>query len=76
VELEDEIRPDAAEILAYFAAQDVTLKVISGDNHDTVAAIADRAGLAVVGAPVDARLLPTDIDELASASTGPPSSGG
>jgi cation-transporting P-type ATPase E len=67
VELEDEIRPDAAEILAYFAAQDVTLKVISGDNHDTVAAIADRAGLTVVGAPVDARLLPTDIDELASA---------
>jgi cation-transporting P-type ATPase E len=70
VELEDEIRPDAAEILAYFAAQDVTLKVISGDNHDTVAAIADRAGLTVVGAPVDARLLPTDIDELASAVVG------
>jgi cation-transporting P-type ATPase E len=70
VELEDEIRPDASEILAYFAAQDVTLKVISGDNHATVAAIAERAGLAVVGAPVDARLLPTDIDELASAIDG------
>jgi len=67
VELEDEIRPDAAEILAYFAEQDVTLKVISGDNQDTVAAIAERAGLAVVGAPVDARDLPTDIDELAAA---------
>jgi cation-transporting P-type ATPase E len=67
VELEDEIRPDASEIFAYFAAQDVTLKVISGDNHDTVAAIASRAGLAVVGAPVDARLLPTDIDDLAAA---------
>ncbi len=65
VELEDEIRPDAAEILAYFAEQDVTLKVISGDNQDTVAAIAERAGLAVVGDPVDARALPTDIDELA-----------
>jgi len=67
VELEDEIRPDAAEILAYFAEQDVTLKVISGDNQDTVAAIAERAGLVVVGAPVDARDLPTDIDELAAA---------
>jgi len=67
VELEDEIRPDAAEILAYFAEQDVTLKVISGDNQDTVAAIAERAGLAVVGAPVDARNLPTDIDQLAAA---------
>jgi len=70
VELEDEIRPDAAEILAYFAEQDVTLKVISGDNQDTVAAIAERAGLAVVGAPVDARDLPTDIDELAAALGG------
>ncbi len=66
VELEDEIRPDAAEILAYFAEQDVTLKVISGDNQDTVAAIAERAGLGVVGAPVDARDLPTEIDELAA----------
>jgi cation-transporting ATPase E len=66
VELEDEIRPDAAEILAYFAAQDVTLKVISGDNQETVAAIAERAGLAVVGAPVDARDLPTDIEALAT----------
>ena len=67
VELEDEIRPDAAEIFAYFAGQDVTLKVISGDNQDTVAAIADRAGLAVMGAPVDARDLPDDLDDLAAA---------
>jgi cation-transporting ATPase E len=66
VELEDEIRPDASEILAYFADQDVTLKVISGDNPDTVAAIAERSGLDVVGGPVDARELPTDLDELAA----------
>ncbi|HYN32965.1 MAG TPA: HAD-IC family P-type ATPase [Ilumatobacteraceae bacterium] len=65
VELEDEIRPDAAEILAYFADQQVTLKVISGDNPDTVAAIARRAGLLVVGDPIDARELPEDIDDLA-----------
>ncbi|HUS42793.1 MAG TPA: HAD-IC family P-type ATPase [Ilumatobacteraceae bacterium] len=67
VELEDEIRPDAAKILSYFAEQDVTLKVISGDNQDTVAAIADRAGLTVAGPPVDARELPTDLGELATA---------
>ena len=67
VELEDEIRPDAAEILAYFAEQDVTLKVISGDNQDTVAAIAERAGLDVLGVPVDARELPNDLDDLAAA---------
>jgi len=66
VELEDEIRPDAAEILAYFAEQDVTLKVISGDNPETVAAIADRAGLQVTGEPVDARELPDEIDEMAA----------
>ena len=63
VELEDEIRPDAPEILSYFSEQDVTLKIISGDNQDTVAAIAERAGLQVIGDPVDARQLP-DVDEL------------
>ena len=67
VVLEDEIRPDAAEILAYFTAQDVTLKVISGDNQETVAAIAERAGLDVIGEPVDARELPESIDQLAAA---------
>ena len=66
VELEDEIRPDAAEILAYFAEQDVTLKVISGDNPETVAAIAERAGLQVGGKPVDARGLPDEIGEMAA----------
>ena len=66
VELEDEIRPDAPEILRYFAQNEVTLKVISGDNPETVAAIAARAGLQIVGEPVDARTLPDDLDELAS----------
>lgn len=64
VELRDEIRPDAAEILAYFADQDVTIKVISGDNPDTVAAIGERAGLRPSGNPVDARALESD-DALA-----------
>jgi cation-transporting ATPase E len=70
VELEDEIRSDAAEILAYFAEQDVVLKVISGDNPETVAAIAQRAGLHVVGDPVDARELPSDLSELGVALDG------
>jgi cation-transporting ATPase E len=70
IELEDEIRPDAAEILAYFAQQHVALKVISGDNQDTVAAIAKRAGLVVLGEPVDARDLPVDLDDLAAALDG------
>ena len=67
VELEDEIRPDASEILGYFAEQEVTLKVISGDNQDTVGAIAERAGLRIDGDPIDARELPDgdDLDGLA-----------
>ncbi|MEL7208797.1 MAG: HAD-IC family P-type ATPase, partial [Actinomycetota bacterium] len=67
VELDDEIRPDAADILAYFEDQDVQLKVISGDNADTVAAIADRAGLEAAGPAVDARELPEDTDALGAA---------
>jgi len=60
VELEDEIRPDANEILAYFADQNVNVKVISGDSPDTVSAIAQRAGLEAGGLAVDARALVDD----------------
>src|SRR6266702_8649074 len=41
----ERLRPDAAETIAYFAAQGVALKVISGDSPHTVSAIAARAGL-------------------------------
>lgn len=64
VELEDEIRPDANDTLAYFADQKVRVKVISGDNHVTVAAIAHRAGLQPRGQPIDARDLPDDGPQL------------
>jgi len=69
--LEDTVRPDAAEILAFFREQGVTLKVISGDNPATVAAVARRAGVEptagesqqLVG--FDARELPDDEEMLA-----------
>ncbi len=68
VVLVDRIRPDAPETLTYFAAQDVMLKVISGDNPRTVAAVAGRAGLAGAGDFIDARELPADgTSELADA---------
>lgn len=67
IELEDEIRHDAAETLAYFADQGVALKVISGDNPETVGAIAKRAGLVMDVPAVDARTLPDDLDGMASA---------
>jgi cation-transporting ATPase E len=62
--LTERLRPDAAETLAYFAAQGVAVKVISGDSPHTVAAAAARAGLPGAGAPVDARELPEDPDAL------------
>ena len=61
--LGEQVRPDAAETLRYFAEQGVTIKVISGDNPTTVAAIATRVGIDV-GEPVDARTLGDEAEEL------------
>jgi cation-transporting ATPase E len=60
VALEDTLRADAAETFAYFTAQGVTIKVISGDNPATVAAVAARAGIPGAASAVDARSLPED----------------
>ena len=65
----DEIRPDAAATIAYFGAESVTTKVISGDNPRTVAAIAARCGVPAADRWIDARTLPSDADELATAAT-------
>jgi cation-transporting P-type ATPase E len=62
---EEQIRPDAPEALAYFTEQGVDIKVISGDNPSTVAAVAQRAGVPDVAEPFDARRLPPDKEELA-----------
>ena len=45
VAIQEEIRSDAAETLAYLRDQNVTIKIISGDNHLTVAAIANELGI-------------------------------
>ncbi len=59
----EQIRPDAKQTLEYFAEQGVDVRIISGDNPDTVAAIARRLGLeAAVG--FDARELPDDDAKL------------
>jgi cation-transporting ATPase E len=63
--LGDRPRPDAADTLRYFAEQDVTVKVISGDHPGTVAAIAGRLGLPGADDPVDAKSLPEDPTALA-----------
>ena len=58
--LEDIVRADAPDTLRYFADQDVTVKVISGDNNVTVGAVAHRAGLAGWESNVNATTLPAD----------------
>lgn len=59
----ESVRPDAKETLEFFAEQGVAVRIISGDNPQTVAAIAREVG---VDAPegYDARRLPEDLDEL------------
>lgn len=63
VVLEQRIRPDARDTLDYFASQQVSVKVISGDNAVSVGAVAGSLGLA--GQTMDARELPEGPDELA-----------
>jgi cation-transporting P-type ATPase E len=45
VALADELRPDVPDTLARFGDEGIALKVLSGDDPDTVAALAARAGL-------------------------------
>ncbi len=65
VVLEQKIRPDARPTLEYFAAQEVSVKVISGDNAISVGAVAGELGLS--GDAMDARKLPAEPDRLADA---------
>lgn len=58
ITLEDTVRDDAPEILDFFRSQGVTIKVISGDNPSTVAAVARRAGVPGSDSATDARDLP------------------
>ncbi|MEV4096865.1 HAD-IC family P-type ATPase [Streptosporangium saharense] len=60
VVLEQRIRPEAAETLRYFAEQNVAIKIISGDNPESVSAIATSLGVPGGQNAVDARTLPED----------------
>jgi cation-transporting ATPase E len=60
VTLQDRIREDARPTMDFFRRQEVTVKVISGDNPRTVAAIASQAGLPGAVEAVDARELPDE----------------
>ncbi|PRH80680.1 magnesium-transporting ATPase [Streptomyces solincola] len=66
VVLEQRLRPDASDTLAYFADQRVAAKVISGDNAVSVGAVAGKLGLAGAEDTVDARKLPAEREEMAA----------
>lgn len=72
VMLRDELRPQAKETLSQFAALGVQLKVISGDNPHTVAALARQAGFVnprLVSGPELAKMTPAEVRVAAEEAT-------
>jgi cation-transporting ATPase E len=67
VTLRQRIRSDARSTLDYFDKQNVTLKVISGDNAVSVGAVAGSLGLPGAADPMDARTLPAGYAEAFAA---------
>ncbi|RDG22803.1 cation-translocating P-type ATPase [Lactococcus cremoris] len=62
VVLANPIRENARKTFNYFAQQGVNIKVISGDNPQTVSAVAKRAGIMGAEHFIDANLLKTEED--------------
>ena len=60
--LRDEIRDNARETLQYFASQKVEIKIISGDDPETVARIAAQAGVPHADRLVDLHDLKTEAE--------------
>ncbi len=73
VSLGDRLRPLARETIAAFARLGMELKVISGDNPQTVAALAKQAGfpgdLRLVSGPELAAMTPAEFDQAAAEAT-------
>ncbi|MBS1884729.1 MAG: HAD-IC family P-type ATPase, partial [Actinobacteria bacterium] len=75
VVLAEELRAEASETIAFFAREDVALKVLSGDNPATVGAIARDLGIEATGPALDGRHLPEDDAELLAAVRAAPAIG-
>jgi magnesium-transporting ATPase (P-type) len=65
VVLEETLRPDAAETIAYMRDEEIDLKLISGDARATVTAVAYAVGVERDAGVVEGSDLPDDPDELA-----------
>lgn len=66
IELDQRLRAEAPGAIAYFAEQDVDLKVVSGDNPAAVSAIATGVGIPGADDTVDARTLDPDTPTFSS----------
>lgn len=64
VVLEETLRPDAAETIAFMREQDVDLKIISGDARQTVTAVAYALGVDPDAVVVEGPELPSEPHEL------------
>ncbi|KRO23482.1 cation-translocating P-type ATPase [Lactococcus lactis] len=71
VVLANPIRENAKSTFNYFVEQGVNIKVISGDNPQTVSAVAKRAGITGAERFIDANLLKTkeDLDQAVESYT-------
>jgi cation-transporting ATPase E len=67
VELRERPRPEVSDTLSYFSREQVSVRVISGDNPATVRNLAQRVGLPGASRSVDARALPSTAAEFADA---------
>jgi cation-transporting P-type ATPase E len=75
VVLAERLRPSAAETVAFLTAQNVGLKVLSGDAPATVAAIARDAGVPGAAPALNGEALPADPQALRDAVLSAPAVG-
>jgi magnesium-transporting ATPase (P-type) len=75
VVLAERLRPNAADTVAFFADQDVELKVLSGDAPATVGAIARDAGVPGSAPALDGEALPSEPEALRRAILSAPAVG-
>jgi magnesium-transporting ATPase (P-type) len=75
VVLAERLRPNAAETVAFFASEQVELKVLSGDSPATAGAIARDAGVPGEAPPLSGESLPSEPAELRDAVMSAPAVG-
>jgi cation-transporting P-type ATPase E len=68
VVLEESLRPDAVDTVEFMRAQDVDLKLISGDAQQTVTAVARAVGVPADAGVIEGTELPDGRRELADAA--------